>query len=371
MYIEVILPLSTPNNTFTYSINDIDKNKIQIGYQVIVALHTKKIYIGIVESIHNQKTHIYNIKSIIAILGQQPIIHDYQIKIWKFITTYYCCSLGIIYRNTFPSILKLKNYIFISINNTQKINLHYLTQTSKLIIESILKNKIINISKLEKLISSKDLINSLKYLYQQKSIKITRNNILNKKNIISYIKLHEELENNPKKLEVIIKQLEKKKQQKKILITFVDMKNKNLNPIAKKILLKKSNCKNETIKILEKNNILQSYLYNHDKFNHNNKSNTWINKLIQFTEEQKITNNKINNCFQIYNKVLLYGDNISNKISIYIQQILQFVNNNKQVLLLVPEIINIEPIFRETQKIFKNKIGIYHSKLSNNKKAHT
>lgn len=301
MYIEVILPLPI-SGTFTYFVNKIDENKIKIGIQVIVEFQSNKIYIGIVESIIDNITlNNYSIKSIISILGKTSIIHQYQLQIWNFIKQYYCCSLGTIYRNTFPSALRLSNYILITINNENNINLNFLNKKNKLIVEHLLNKKITSIKKLELLVSKQDLIESLKYLYNKKFLNIIRNEKFKKK---------------------INKNYEKRKNIKSHLI-----------------------------------------------FDDHYKITNYINKHIHLNKNQEIANNQINNFFKNYSNILLYSINFASKTEIYLHQIYKFFNNNQQVLILVPQVKDVLFFFEKIKEIFKSNIAIYHSKLSNNKKA--
>ncbi|KUI63391.1 Primosomal protein N' [Cytospora mali] len=86
-------------------------------------------------------------------------------------------------------------------------------------------------------------------------------------------------------------------------------------------------------------------------------------KKITLNEEQQQILQKINlNCHKTY---LLHGKTGSGKTEIYLHLITKVLNQNKQVLLLVPELILIAPLMQRLQAKFTNKnIAILHSYLS-------
>jgi primosomal protein N' (replication factor Y) len=86
-------------------------------------------------------------------------------------------------------------------------------------------------------------------------------------------------------------------------------------------------------------------------------------KKIILNEEQKKILQKIN--LQCHKTYLLHGKMGSGKTEIYINLIAQVLNQKKQVLLLVPEVMLITPLMQRLQAKFTNKkIAILHSYLS-------
>jgi primosomal protein N' (replication factor Y) len=51
---------------------------------------------------------LYDAKEIHQILEEQPIVTEIQIAHWKWIASYYMCSIGDVYRGAMPSALLLK-----------------------------------------------------------------------------------------------------------------------------------------------------------------------------------------------------------------------------------------------------------------------
>ena len=104
-FVEVILPLPL-SGTFTYSIPEELKGKIFPGCRVTVPFGKKVTYTALVASLHDNANIDYDIRPIYEILDETPIVLDKQVKLWDWISKYYMCSLGEIYKAAIPQGLK-------------------------------------------------------------------------------------------------------------------------------------------------------------------------------------------------------------------------------------------------------------------------
>ena len=104
-FADVILPLPLPG-TFTYSIPREQEVKVFPGCRVTVPLGTKKSYTALVTATHDNEPTDYAIKPLKEVLDETPIVIDKQIKLWEWISKYYLCSLGDIYKAAIPQGLK-------------------------------------------------------------------------------------------------------------------------------------------------------------------------------------------------------------------------------------------------------------------------
>ena len=104
-FVDAILPLPLPG-TFTYSIPEELKGKVFPGCRVVVPFGKKVCYTALVSSTHNTPNNEYEIRPIKELLDETPIIIDKQIKLWEWISKYYMCSLGDIYKAAIPQGLK-------------------------------------------------------------------------------------------------------------------------------------------------------------------------------------------------------------------------------------------------------------------------
>ena len=113
-YAQIILPLNL-KGTFTYKVPEEIQSTIQPGMRVLVPFGGKKIYTGIVFELHDEEPTQFVAKEVISILDEQPILPSEQIKFWKWLSDYYLCNLGEIYRFAFPSSLKLESETYLKL----------------------------------------------------------------------------------------------------------------------------------------------------------------------------------------------------------------------------------------------------------------
>ena len=102
-YIEVILPLPL-KGTFTYYT---DEAALLVGQRVVVQFGARKLYTAIVKYIHNKKPVDCQVKPLLAILDEDPIVNAVQLQFWDWIAKYYMCNLGDVMSAALPSSLKL------------------------------------------------------------------------------------------------------------------------------------------------------------------------------------------------------------------------------------------------------------------------
>ena len=104
-FADVILPLPLPG-TFTYSIPSELEGKVFPGCRVTVPFGAKKSYTALVTVTHDNEPKDYAIKPLKEVLDETPIILEKQVKLWNWISKYYLCSLGDIYKAAIPQGLK-------------------------------------------------------------------------------------------------------------------------------------------------------------------------------------------------------------------------------------------------------------------------
>ena len=104
-FVDVILPLPL-QGTFTYSVPEAFEERVTPGCRVKVPLGKSKNYTALISLVHNTRPDGYEIKPITEILDETPIILENQVKLWQWISKYYLCSLGEIYKAAIPQGLK-------------------------------------------------------------------------------------------------------------------------------------------------------------------------------------------------------------------------------------------------------------------------
>lgn len=104
-FVDVILPLPLPG-TFTYAVPDSLRGRVLPGCRVTVPFGKKASYTALVTSVHDNEKEGYEIRPIKELLDETPVVIGSQLRLWEWISKYYLCSLGDIYKAAIPQGLK-------------------------------------------------------------------------------------------------------------------------------------------------------------------------------------------------------------------------------------------------------------------------
>jgi len=369
-YAEVIIPVSLPK-LYTYRVPYEFLNEVETGKRVIVQFGKKRFYTGIIKNITQIKPE-YEIKDLSTVLDNRPIISNIQFKLWEWIASYYMCTLGEVYKAALPSGLKLESETNISLN--AEIDLSGISEKEELIIGILSKEKSLSIRKLEseagfrifehvKKLVDKGIISAEEHIKQKYKAKYD-----------DYVALNEELK-DACNLNKVLDSLQRAKKQSQLLIDFIYLtkygsnKIKGLTPgneILKKDLLKHSEASSAQLKSLIEKGFLKIQKKEISRFGKYLKDVEISNELneYQLKAKEEIAEQFINK-----DTVLLHGVTSSGKTEIYIKLIEENLAAGKQVLYLLPEIALTTQITIRLQKIFGDRLGIYHSKFNDNERV--
>jgi primosomal protein N' (replication factor Y) len=300
-YVDVILPLPL-EGTFTYSLPEDFVDSVAQGVRVLVPLGRSKKYIALVDHIHENKPE-FQCKPIIEVLDRAPIVLDSQLRLWKWISDYYMSPLGDVYHAALP--LGLKS--------------------------------------LDKYKPKMELYIGLVEKYRSEE-----------------------------SLKVLLNILNRASKQQKVLIDFLALSHwdtlentvpkEQIQEITRDELINVSHCTSAIIKALLDRGILYSYEKEVGRLN--TVSQPHLDRIKVLASAQQIAYDEILRQFQEKSVVLLHGVTSSGKTEIYIHLIKKALEAHQQVLYLLPEIALTVQIMQRLQKVFGNRLGIYHSKYS-------
>ena len=117
-----------------------------------------------------------------------------------------------------------------------------------------------------------------------------------------------------------------------------------------------------TINALVKRGLLETYECEVGRLNNNQEPHLENIKPLSTTQQDSF--NQIQFSFLKKNVTLLHGVTSSGKTEIYIHLIQQALEQKKQVLYLLPEIALTVQMMERLQRVFGNRLGIYHSKYA-------
>jgi primosomal protein N' (replication factor Y) len=104
-FADVILPLPVPG-VYTYQVSNEDAAILKPGIRVTVPFGKKKSYTAVIRKTHTEKPENHETKYILSIIDTKPMVTESQFKLWEWISDYYMCTLGEVFRAALPSGLK-------------------------------------------------------------------------------------------------------------------------------------------------------------------------------------------------------------------------------------------------------------------------
>jgi primosomal protein N' (replication factor Y) len=358
LFVEILLPLYL--KTLTYSVPQDLENAVKLGVRVTVPLGNKKLYSGIVVKICGDIKPDFEVKKIIGVIDENPIITNSQLELWKWIANYYMCTLGEVMKAALPACLKLESETKIALSPSFAEQ-DFEDDTDKQII-GYLHDKQISMGDLQKQINKKNILPNIKKLLDTGIINIEEELINNYKiKYQSFIALHPNI-NSEEKLAAIIASLKKAPKQEQLLLKYIEIAgNTDFNnpmEIPKNELIKQSGVSESVCKLCEEKEIFISIKKGIDRI----KNDALVGKeLPELSPAQQEAFDKL----KISDKpMLLHGITSSGKTEIYIRLIDETLKDNRQVLYLLPEIALTTQIIERLRIVFGSRVGVYHSNFS-------
>ena len=283
---------------FTYAVPE--GMALEAGMRVVVGFGRSKTYVGLVARIHDRRPQGYEVKPIRQLLDKSPVVTDRQLKLWHWIADYYLSPIGDVYKAALPAGLKAEE--------------GYKPKTE------------------------------------------------------TYIRLTEQYR-NVAALHIALNVLARARKQLEAFTCYLELSHwdeveNGVEPVevTREELMNQSQAAADTIKLLERRQLLETYEVEVGRLNHGGE---YRPDLIQpLTEAQGNAYNGILMSMMKKNVTLLHGVTGSGKTEIYIHLIQQALDKKQQVLYLLPEIALTVQMMQRLQRIFGNRLGIYHSRYS-------
>ena len=301
LYVEVILPLPL-DGTFTYSVPDTLAPQVRMGVRVVVPLGRSKTYTAMAVRTHNDKPE-FDTRDILQVVDDSPVLPERQLRLWQWISTYYMCALGDVFKAALPAGLKAED-------GYRPKTVRCVTLPANLRTEHSLH------------IAMTALTRALK---QQQTF-------------CKYLELSHwdqiDGETPPE----------------------------HIQEVACDELQNAANASDAILRQLTSRRFLEVY---HREVGRIGGGGEYSPENIQpLSEAQQDAMNKIGVQFMGKNVVLLHGVTSSGKTEIYIHLIQKAIEEGRQVLYLLPEIALTVQMTRRLQRVFGSRLGIYHSRYS-------
>jgi primosomal protein N' (replication factor Y) len=365
LFADVLLPLPVAG-AFTYRVPYEMNKDVSTGKRVVVQFGKSKIYTGVVQGVHEKVPQNYVPKYILSVLDNSPVVNNLQLKFWQWMSGYYMCHTGEVMNTALPSALKLASETRIVQHPDFNGKTDHLNEKEYLIAEAIDLQQSLTINEVSRIVEFKKVFPLIKNLIEKKVVLVEeelKDRYQPKKE--TYVRFTDEYRHD-EKLQQLFDDLEKRAfKQLELVMTYIRMSevhSKTHTEVKRPDLLKMSNAGAGTLDALVKKGVFEVIEKNTSRLaSFDAQSNPGS---IALTESQARALDEIRKGFNRTNVTLLHGVTSSGKTEIYIKLIQETIEQNKQVLFLLPEIALTTQIINRLRKFFGDKVGVYHSKYS-------
>ena len=371
MFAEIIVPLPL-YGTYTYRIPPEIQGAVQVGSRVLVQFGKKKFYTGLISSLHNE-TPTYEVKDIVSVLDPKPLVKYPQLKLWNWISEYYLCSVGEVYKAAVPTGLKPESETMISLNEEfgtpEGVKL---TERQAMVVMLLEEKKRLRISDIEKELKIKNVTQIAGSMLDMGIIHIDEK-IVERYHAKSetYIELNIE-RGDQEGLKEFFDKTHRSQYQEKALICWLDLSgwmqsNRPLLDVTRKQLLDLSGISAGILRSMIEKGIFRQEKRSINRFNGNDSVKR--QELATLSPQQQRACQEITEQLRSRQSVLLHGVTGSGKTEVYTHLIDQVLKTGNQVLYLVPEISLTTQLTDRLRKVFGDRLLVYHSKFSDSERV--
>ena len=335
LYVDVLLPLPL-EGLFTYAVPKEVEAQVRFGMRLVVPLGRSKTYVALAIKVHEEKPS-FNVKSVLEVMDDEPVLTESQFKLWKWIADYYMSPLGEVYNAAMPLGLKqrdgfkpkMETYITLTPTYRNEQALH------------IALDQLARSPKQQKVFIDYLTLSHWDEAFTMENVESRMENCDNLASPVNSAKnsISEANHNSP-----------------------VSTHHSALTEVSRDELMNYSHCTSTVMKNLVERKMLMTYEKEVGRLNHAGEPH--LDQVKTLNEAQQEAYNQILFSFLSKNVTLLHGVTSSGKTEIYIHLIKQALERHEQVLYLLPEIALTVQIRERLQKVFGSRLGIYHSKYS-------
>ena len=371
MFAEIILPLPL-YATYTYEIPPEYESVIQVGSRVLVQFGKKKYYTGIVERIHALRPD-YEIKPISSVLDSRPVVRYPQMKLWNWISEYYLCSVGEVYKAAVPTGLKPESETIITLNEDfEAPDGVKLTERQAMIVMLLEEEKKMRLSEIDARLKFRNTAQIVSEMLDM-GIVFVNERIVEKYHARreTFIELTADRADSAT-LHEFFDKVHRSYQQEKTLLAYLDMSDwlhnsQPLREVTRKQLMAATGISSAVLRAMVDKGIFLQKKKTINRFNTDGSATGTTPTPLSEAQTAALT--EILEEFKTHQTVLLHGVTGSGKTEIYTHLISSALADGNQTLYLVPEISLTTQLTDRLRLIFGDRLVVYHSKFSDSERV--
>lgn len=369
LYVSVILPVPV-DGVFSYELPQEFEGRTQTGSRVVVPFGVNKLYTGIVVSLSDKAPEgDFKLKQVSDVLDPTPVVGRQELCLWQWVADYYMCSLGDVMKAALPGGLKLTSETSVRLK-ADFDEWDRLTKAEMQIMDLLHKGRRDTIASLQKAVPHSILMRGVRSLMEKGVLEVNETLVegykpkreVHVRLCSEYLtgkalnELFESLANMPRRYALL---------HKLVGMAGIETALKLRNPkliaeVSRAELLKEAGVAPAVLLGLKAKGVIEQYDYEVKRLRTFSGS---IDDRIALSADQQAAFDGINKAFVDKDVCLLHGVTSSGKTEIYIQLIKQCLGRDRRVLYLLPEIALTTQITKRLQRVFGDRLGVYHSKF--------
>ncbi|MCB0687526.1 MAG: primosomal protein N' [Saprospiraceae bacterium] len=360
LYVDVIIPLAV-KDTFTYLVPAHLEKVVQFGVRVEVPFGKKKLYAALVVCVHDQKPE-YPIRRVLSIIDDHPVISELQLRLWKWMSSYYLCDLGEVMYAGMPARLKLQSETRIKPGQKLDDRIFDLNDQEYMIAEAVSIQKEITIDQIRQILEIKTVYPIVKKLLELDVIEVYEElgeDFKPKK--VTAIRLAKAFQ-NPKNQSELFEKTKNSDHQTKVLLAILQQQREK-KTITQADVIKMTEVNHGVIAAMEKKGLIERY---DETISRLPDFDEGLNDAQALSANQKTILQEIEGFEDNQKPILLHGVTGSGKTRIYIELILKVLARGQQVLYLLPEIALTTQIVQRLRTVLGEHMLVYHSRINEN-----
>ena len=313
------------------------------------------------------------IKPVEAIMDPAPIVRHPQIKFWNWVADYYLCSVGEVFKAALPSGLKPESETMVEVApDSETDEIAALDDTRLGVLTAIRNAGRVSIKDLEKSLSN-PRIPALVASLVERGLVVVSEKVVERFHVVRrpYVRITLDRDNPAQAIADAFGKLRKGGKPEQALLTLIAMSDFNqrsapLREVELNELMERAGVLRPAVKALVDKGICEIVQREISRFSYTGSGSGVLPTL---SEAQDVALREIHRSFLEHNITLLHGVTSSGKTEIYIHLIDYVLRRGDQALFLVPEIALTTQLTRRLQKVFGDRVIIYHSKFSDNERV--
>ncbi len=370
-FVEVLLPLPL-RHTYTYAATPDLAEQLAFGKRVEVPFGKKKRYAGLVVEVLSRRRGDGAFKPVLSVIDEEPVIHRQQWLFWQWLAAYYLCTPGEVMHAALPAHLKLSSETRICLREDKEVHWEELPEKEYLVARALSVQPALYLKDVQKILSQQTVYPLIHRMMQRGMLRVEEElKDSYKPRRVQAVRLQKPYGEQEELIARAFALTDRSEAQTRLLLALFDLL-KRRPYVRQSELLKRAQTSRAVLKALEKKGIVEVYSHTVSRLQQYEGA---LEGAVALSAQQQTALKEIRQIFSEVPEgtpprpVLLHGITGSGKTRVYIELIREALQAGQQVLYLLPEIALTTQIVQRLQKVFGDKVLVYHSRLNNNQRV--